>query len=70
MKCILDRFEGDLAVLETQERKIIMIQRSVLPEGVCEGDVIYEENGVYRVDSEETKRRKAEINELLKGLWK
>lgn len=70
MKGILDRFEGELAVLETQERKIIMIPRSRLPEGVCEGDVIYEENGVYGVDLEETKHRKAEINELMQGLWK
>ncbi|WP_425801129.1 DUF3006 domain-containing protein [Desulfitobacterium sp. Sab5] len=70
MKGIIDRFEGDLAVIETEERQIITIQRRMLPPGVCEGDAVYEEDGVYRIDMEETKHRKEEIKTLMNRLWK
>ena len=68
MKGIIDRFEGNMAVVEIDGR-LQDIPRDQLPDKVKEGDVIVEENGVYLIDEEETKRRRKEIEKLTKDLW-
>lgn len=69
MKGIIDRFEGKIAVVESEDRKMVNIERSLLPPEAQVGDVIHEENGVIQVDAEETKRRKEEITKLTENLW-
>ncbi|MHB8126652.1 MAG: DUF3006 domain-containing protein [Desulfitobacteriaceae bacterium] len=69
MKGIIDRFEGNFAVVEMDRRRMQDIPRNQLPANTKEGDVIIEENGVYRIDEVETKKRREEINKLMKDLW-
>ncbi|MHB1651780.1 MAG: DUF3006 domain-containing protein [Desulfitobacteriaceae bacterium] len=69
MKGIIDRFEGNMAVVEMVGRKMQDIPRVKLPPDAKEGDVIVEENGVYRIDEVETQRRREEIEKLSKDLW-
>lgn len=64
---IIDRFEGDFAVVET-EQGIINILISQLPESAEEGDIIYSENGVYLIDEEATADRRKMIAERLHRL--
>ncbi|MGE4549653.1 MAG: DUF3006 domain-containing protein [Intestinibacillus sp.] len=58
---IVDRFEGDFVVLETDDG-MINIPRANAPEMLGEGMVVeYEDDHVLRIDVEETARREAEL---------
>jgi hypothetical protein len=69
MKGIIDRFEGDYAVVEFEGRKMQDILRKEIVPEAKEGDVIVLVNGKYQIDREETQRRKAEIAKLTKDIW-
>lgn len=64
-KLIIDRFEGDFAVCETEELKFIDIPKAALPGGVKEGDVI-----TISIDKSETDKRKEKIEGLMNSLFK
>lgn len=64
MQWIIDRFEGDKAVIELCEGKHFDIPRASLPEGAKEGDVI-----AVTVDANETEARKKRISGLRKRLF-
>lgn len=64
---IIDRFEGELAVLETDNGMITVSRSSVSPEAQ-EGDVLRFENGVYLPDREATEARRAAVREKLNKL--
>ena len=68
MKYIIDRFEGEFAVLEKEDGGTIDVPKSEI-ENAKEGDVILFENGVYIIDAEETEKRKALIEEKMKKLF-
>ncbi len=62
MKFIIDRFEEDIAVIETKDKEMINIPRKILPIGAKEGDIIgttilEDENGKERVERIEDKFR-------------
>lgn len=66
---IIDRFEGDLAVVEFGE---VMedIPKTRLPESVQSGDVLwFYEDGRVEVDLEGKQRLSKEIDELMDELW-
>jgi len=68
-KGIIDRFEGDLAVIEFEE---VMedIPKSLLPDSIQSGDVLwFYEDGRVEVDVEEKQRLSEEIDELMNELW-
>ena len=66
---IIDRFENNIAVLET-DGGMIEIERSQLPENAREGDVITENNGLWSVDVPATEKRRSDMRELMKRLMK
>ena len=61
---IIDRFEGDYAVVETA-KGLVSIPRTDIPEGAHEGDAL-----VLRVDKEGTAQRKARIDGMMNKLFK
>jgi len=69
MRGIIDRFEGDYAVVEFEGRQMKDIPRSELTPGAKEGDVIFLVNGKYEVDQKETQNRKVEIAKLTENMW-
>ncbi|MDI6880261.1 MAG: DUF3006 domain-containing protein [Desulfitobacteriaceae bacterium] len=69
MKGIIDRFEGQMAVIEFEGRIMKNIPKALLPAEAREGDVIDEEKGSFHVNKEETRQRRAEIQKLLDNLW-
>lgn len=69
MKWIVDRIEGHLAVCEKPDKSMENIELDQLPSGVKAGDVLTEKNGVFKIDSDETKQRKERINSLMKDMW-
>lgn len=63
MKVIIDRFEGDYAVVEIEEGKYVDIPKILIPNSK-EGDVIKIE-----IDENETEERKKYIQELMNNVF-
>ncbi|WP_102399284.1 DUF3006 domain-containing protein [Haloimpatiens massiliensis] len=68
MKGIIDRFEGNFAVVELDNEKMIDIERAKIPKEAKEGDVINIGEEI-KVDVDETKRRKDEIEKMVEDMW-
>jgi len=68
LKAVIDRFEGEYAVLDI-EGKIEDIKRSEIPEEAREGDVLVKRDGKWVIDREATKKLKKEIDGLVNELW-
>ena len=70
MRVVIDRFEGGFAVCEKEDRAMVSIEKSRLPAGVGEGDVLLVEGNRISVDSEETAKRKKRVRQKMEGLWR
>ena len=68
-KGIIDRFEGNIAVVELENRTFENVPKEKLPPNAKEGDVIIIESGSIRLDEKETKRLKDEIESLMDDLF-
>ena len=69
MAVIVDRLEGEYAVL-LEEDKTIEVLRTALAEGVQEADaVVLGEDGIWRKDASETAKRKERIAKKMNALW-
>lgn len=64
---IIDRFEGDKVVLET-DFGMQAISRELLPADANEGDVVIFENGIYFIDQQSTDERRRAMEEKLRRL--
>ena len=66
---IIDRFEGELAVVEnTDNDERSLIKKELIEKNAAEGDVIVLSDGIYHVDIEATKKRRAEMLALLRKM--
>lgn len=65
MKFIIDRFEGNYAVCEDENRVMHNISKSIIPSEAKEGEVLE-----IVINKAETEKRKKEIEELTKDMWK
>lgn len=66
---IIDRFEGDFAILEDSDTGAVAgVERSLITGSPCEGDVVESRDGVYIVNAEATSARRANIAERLKRM--
>ena len=69
-KAVIERFEGDMAVLEEAGDSFVDVPRSDLAAGAKVGDVVVSSGGRYVVDAAETAARKDRAAKLAKGLFK
>jgi len=69
MKIIIDRFEGNYAVCEKEDRKMININISKIPTNSKAGDVLELVGEQIIVDSKCTNDRKKYIEQITKDLW-
>lgn len=69
MTGIIDRFEGEFAVVELENMKMINIEKNKIPKEAEEGYVINIED-VITVNYVETEKRKNNIENLTEDLWK
>jgi hypothetical protein len=66
---VIDRFEGELAVIEVG-KKTRDYSRCLLPKNAKVGDsVVIAEDGSIRLDEVDTKKRKKEIDGLMDELF-
>ena len=70
MRVIIDRFEGEYAVCEKDDRTMINIKKSRLPANAKEGDVLVITGDVIKFDTTETLKRKRESEKLIDELFK
>lgn len=64
---IIDRFEGEYAVLENDD-EMQNIERTLLPDDAKEGDVLIVVDSMYEVDVEGTQKRREEVIALKRML--
>ena len=68
---MLDRFEGDVAVLELDDGESFAdVDRSTLPEGAREGDALIGEKGAWLVDEDATRENLAANERLMDVLFR
>jgi len=67
---LIERFEENIAVLETDTGEHIQIFRSELPDGAREGGILIKTELGYKVDEEETAKAREKIIKLQNRLWK
>ncbi len=66
---VVDRFEGDFAVVEKDGGDFVKISKGLLASEIKEGDCIFEKDGRYFLDKEKTKLLRMEISKLKNDLW-
>lgn len=67
-KGIVDRFEGDFAVIEVDGKTHDVKKSEVNPE-VKVNDVVIFRDGKWVTDPNETKSRKTQIKKLMESVW-
>lgn len=65
MQCIVDRFEGDYAVIEYYD-KMLNLPKVFLPMEIREGDVL---DVIILLEDNETNKLKVEVEELMNDVW-
>lgn len=68
MRAVIDRFEGELAVMEFKDG-YKNIPRKMLPPEAREGDVLVLQDDYWIIDPEATHERKEKIEKLAEELW-
>lgn len=63
LKVIVDRFEGEFAVVEMEDKTMVNMPKCLIPES-REGDVI-----IIKIDEEETANRKKRMKDMMRNLW-
>ncbi len=66
---IVDRIEGTFVVCEREDKSFVDLKKSLFPDNVKAGDVVYEEKGRYLINQKETEQRSKRISKLMDSLW-
>lgn len=69
MKAIIDRFEGNIAVLELENGTMKDIPKNKLPVDSKEGDCLIFMNNNIVIDEKETTERRKNIKKLMNELF-
>lgn len=64
---VLDRYEGDWAILEDEDGRMLKVARDTLPQA-SEGEALEEADGRWRVDPERTERLRRQARARLERL--
>lgn len=69
MQITIDRFEGDYAVCEKENREMMDIPKSQLPLDAKEGDLLKKVSGEWILQPDIKKEREDRIQNLMNDLW-
>jgi hypothetical protein len=70
MKVTIDRFEGEFAVCEQEDRTMVNILKDNIPQEAKEGDILVIEGDSISIDVKGTAERKKRINRVMDDIWK
>jgi hypothetical protein len=66
----IDRFEGNYAICEDDEKKMFAIEIEELPKGAKEGDVLeITDEGEVSINAQLTAARRAKVKKMQDSLW-
>ncbi len=68
MTYVVDRIEGEVAVLQDEKEELHIVPLKELPSPLHRGDVIHGQKGAYTVDVEQTQKRRSRIQQLQERL--
>ncbi len=69
MKVTIDRFEGNYAICEKENKEMINIERNRLPQNAQEGDCLLIKGNKISIDESATSNQKKKIEILMDDLW-
>ena len=69
MEFVIDRFEGEFAVLEDENGSFQNIKKSLFPQNAKESDCVIFKDGKYTISKEKTESLKQEIDDLMEDLF-
>lgn len=69
MRYSVDRIENNTAVLIDEEKNRYTVAAALLPDAAKQGSVLVKSDGGYRLDEQETRRRKDRLYKLQKRLF-
>ena len=70
LSILVDRFEGNFAVCETENKTFVNIPKSELPSLINEGDVLIQNaDGKYSIDRNATNKQAKNIQDKFFGLF-
>ncbi len=69
MRIIIDKIQGDMAVLERDGKTYLEVKTSSLPQGAREGDILKETTSGLEIDAQATSLRRKEIETLLDDIF-
>lgn len=69
MRLVIDRFEGEYAICEKDDRNMQPILRSHLPEGVKEGSCLQYDGMAYTIDEVTEAMTSERIKRKMDSLW-
>ncbi len=67
---IIDRFEGEYAVLEEESGAHKDVHRAILPKNAAEGDFLHFDGINYSIDKAATETRKRMMEEKMRKIMK
>lgn len=65
---IVDRIEGELVLLEQEDRQLLKVSRGLMASGVHEGNVVYFDGQYWQCDQAATKQRQQEMTKLVQEI--
>lgn len=65
MRVTIDRFEGNFAVVELDNRETVNMPKVLVPEGAKEGDIIE-----ITINEAITRERRQKMENKMKDLWR
>lgn len=69
MRYIIDRFEGNVAICEDENKNLVSIPKYRLPLEAKEGDCLVETDGIIIIDSTESNSRRERIKKKMDRLF-
>ena len=66
---IIDRYEGEYAILEDEEKRMVKVRKTELPKHVKEGDCLTKKEHGYELDETATMERRAHIQSMMNDLF-
>ena len=67
---IVDRIEGRYILCEDENRKIVSIDKELMPSNIKEGDMVVKDGIRYVIDINGTEARSNNIKEKTRQIWK
>ena len=64
----VDRIENNKVVLEDENKNMIIQDKILFPENIKDGDIVYKDGNIYKIDKDKTNKKRNEIRNKFDSL--